>query len=184
MITIPSIGQLNWEEIFHKHRHRPASDILWMATWERLPVGRPVATIAPDKDSCPWCPNEKHNTLHLLHQCHIAQSLWDTAHMIFTCGANSQPPPYTPHPDFSPQQLRLLRSIQSATITSLWNSFTTRAFGHNPTPSHTDIINTFLSRLLMLRSLDLQIDPGTPWISIQKIYSLTNSTIDRYTPPT
>src|SRR5581483_4692033 len=180
---IPCVGQISWDEIFHQHRHRPASDILWLATWEWLPIGQPIATIAPDNTQCPWCPNIKHSTLHLLHQCHIAQSIWDAAHMIYADGTQSQPPLQIPNPSTTQHQLRLIRSLQSAAITTLWNAFTSRAFGHNPTPSHSDITNLLLGRLLFLRSLDLHIDPRTPWISPNRIQSIINISRNRYIPP-
>src|SRR5581483_8974510 len=157
------------------HRHRPASDILWLATWDRLPIGQPIATISPDNIQCPWCPNAEHTALHLFHQCHIAQSIWDTVHMIYTDGTHAQPPPHTPNPTLTPHQARLLRSLQSTAILTLWNAFTTRAFGHNPTPSHDDILNQLLGRILFLRSLDLQIDPLTPWIHPNKIQSFIHT---------
>ena len=182
-ITIPSIGPLSWEEIFHKHRHRPSTDILWMATWDRLPLGQPVSNISPDKKQCPWCPDITHSTLHLFHQCHIAQSIWDTTHMIYVSGTHSQPPPSIPHPSITQQQLQLLRSLQSAAILTLWNAYTTRAFGHKPTPPHTDIIHQFLGRLLFLRSIDKQIDPLTPWVSPKKLLTIINTAKNRYIPP-
>ena len=182
-ITIPSIGPINWDEIFHKHRHRPATDILWMATWDWLPLGQPVNNIAPDNKQCPWCPNVTHSTIHLFHQCHIAQSLWDVIHMMYADGTQSQPPPFIPHPDTTQPQLRLLRSLQSAAILTLWNAFTTRAFGHKPTPTHTDIIYQLLGHLLFLRSIDKKIDPLTPWTSPKKIQLIINTAINRYIPP-
>ena len=182
-LTIPSVGQVSWEEIFHKHRHRPASDLLWLATWDRLPVGQPVANIAPDNTQCPWCPSIKHSTLHLFHQCHIAQSIWDTAHMIYIEGTHSLPPPQIPNSSLSECQLRLIRSIQSAVLTTLWNAFTSRAFGHDPTPTHHDIVDQLLGRLLYLRTLDIHLDPLTPWIKPTKILSLIMIAKNRYTPP-
>ena len=182
-LTIPSVGQVSWEEIFHKHRHRPASDLLWLATWDRLPVGQPVANIAPDNTQCPWCPSIKHSTLHLFHQCHIAQSIWDTAHMIYIEGTHSLPPPQIPNSSLSECQLRLIRSIQSAVLTTLWNAFTSRAFGHDPTPTHHDIVDRLLGRLLYLRTLDIHLDPLTPWIKPTKILSLVMTAKNRYTPP-
>ena len=180
---IPNVGPVGWDEIFHKHRHRPASDILWLATWERLPLGHPIATIAPDKTQCPWCPNTPHNTLHLFHQCHIAQAIWDTVHAIYTDSTQSLPPPHIQTPSLPQQQLRLLRSLQSAAILTLWNAFTTRAFGRNPTPSHTDITNQLLGRLLFLRSIDIQLDPLTPWVPPNRIQSLLQTSKNRYLPP-
>ena len=182
-LTLPNVGQISWEEIFHKHRHRPASDILWLATWDRLPVGQPIATIALDSSSCPWCPNEENSTSHLFHHCHIAQMVWDATQMVFTYGAHSQPPPNLPSPSLSPQQHRLLRSTQSAAISILWNAFSSRAFGRNPTPSPTEITNQLIGRLLSLRALDLQIDPTTPWVSPSQLNSIINIAKHRHTPP-
>ena len=183
ILVIPRVGQVNWAEIIHSHRHRPASDLLWLATWERLPVGQPIATIAPDKAQCPWCPDIKHNIIHLFDQCHMAQSVWDTAHIIYTEGTHSLPPPYIPNPSLSEHQLRLLRSIQSAAILTLWSAFTTRAFGHNPTPTHTDIMDQLLGRLLYLRTIDLHINPLTPWVSPKKTLSVITVAKNRFVPP-
>jgi exonuclease III len=182
-LIIPSVGPASWDEIFHKHRHRPATDILWLATWDRLPIGRPIATISPDNIHCPWCPNTEHSTIHLFHHCHIAQSVWDTTHMIYAAGTHTQPPPCIPNPALTPQQSRLLRSLQSTALLTLWNAFTTRAFGHNPTPSHDDILNQLLGRILFLRSIDIHIDPLTPWINPNKIQSIINTSKNRYIPP-
>src|SRR6185369_6121723 len=113
-IIIPNVGQISWDEMFHKHRHRPASDVLWLATWDRLPIGRPVATIAPDSSNCPWCPDEEHNTLHLLHHCRIAQTVWAIAHRVYTDGTHSQYPPATPNSPLPPSEHCLICSIQSA----------------------------------------------------------------------
>ena len=135
-LTIPSVGQVSWEEIFHKHRHRPASDLLWLATWDRLPVGQPVANIAPDNTQCPWCPSIKHSTLHLFHQCHIAQSIWDTAHMIYTEGTHSLPPPQIPDSSLSECQLQLIRSIQSAVTNHTLECLYIKGFQPQPN-SHT-----------------------------------------------
>ena len=182
-LIIPGVGQAKWDEIFHKHRHRPASDILWLATWDRLPIGQPIATIAPDNTQCPWCPNTKHNTLHLFHQCHIAKSVWDTTHMIYADGTQSQPPPHTPNPSLTQHELRLTRSLQSAALLTLWNAFTSRAFGNEPTLLHNDIIQSMLGRLLYLRSIDLQIDPLTPWALPNRIQTILTISKNRYLPP-
>jgi len=103
--------------------------------------------------------------------------------MIYADGTQSQPPLQIPNPSTTQHQLWLIRSLQSAAITTLWNAFTSRAFGHNPTPSHSDITNLLLGRLLFLRSLDLHIDPLTPWISPNKIQSIINMSRNRYIPP-
>src|SRR6185312_1307179 len=91
--------------------------------------------------------------------------------------------PQIPNPSITQHQLQLLRSLQSAAITTLWNAFTSRAFGHNPTPSHVDITSLLLGRLLYLCSIDIHIDPLTPWISPNKIQSFINTSRNRYIPP-
>src|SRR6185503_2311367 len=88
-----------------------------------------------------------------------------------------------PKPTLTPQQSRLLRSLQSAAILTLWNAFTTRAFGEKPTPTHDEILNQLLGRLLFLRSIDIQLDPLTPWANPQKIQSLIFTAKNRYIPP-
>ena len=143
-----------------------------MATWDRLPIGRPIATLAPDKDWCPWCPDTEHNTLHLFQQCYIAKHIWDLAHMIFAASTHSHPPPTLPNPSLNTGEHRLLRSIQSAALSALWNAFTNRAFGLNAIPTHLEITYQFFRRLLTLRSTDLQLEPNTPWLTAEKIQSL------------
>src|SRR6185312_14482664 len=183
LLTLPSIGPVSWKEIFHTDCYRAASDLLWLATWQRLPIGRPIAKISPDKSQCPWCPNTEHNTLHLFHQCHIASTIWDTTHLIYTACTHSQPPPHTPDPSLTPQQLHLLRSLQSAAILTMWNAFTSRAFGHNPTLSISHILNQLLGRLLFLHMLDLHIDSLTPWINPTNILSIITCSKARYISP-
>jgi len=181
-LTFPCVGQISWSEIFHKHRHHPASDTLWLATWERLPIGRPLTTIAPDSSNCPWCPNEEHTTTHFIQECYTAKMVWDTVHMVYSSGTHSQPPPSIPDPSLSPSQHRLLCSTQSAALTTLWNAFTSRAFGRNPTPNIHEIAKQLLERLLSLRSLDLLIDPTTPWVPPNRIQHIITIAINRHTP--
>src|SRR6185312_3748490 len=137
----------------------------------------------PDKSQCPWCPNTEHNTLHLFHQCHIASTIWDTTQLIYTACTHSLPPPYTPDPSLTPQQLRLFRSLQSAAMLTIWNAFTSRAFGHNPTLSISHILDQFLGRLLFLCTLDLQIDPHIPWTTPNNILSVISLSKSRYISP-
>ena len=103
--------------------------------------------------------------------------------MIYAEGTHTQPPLVIPNPTLTPQQTRLIHSLQSTAILTLWSAFTARAFGHEPTPSHDDIINQLLGRILFLRTLDLQIDPLTPWINPNKIQSLLQIAKCRYLPP-
>src|SRR6185312_15993886 len=183
LLVLPPIGPVSWREISHTDHYQAASDLLWLATWQWLPIGRPIAKISPDKSQCPWCPNTEHNTLHLFHQCHIASTIWDTTHLIYTACTHSLPPPHTPDPSLTPQQLCLLHSLQSAAILTIWNAFTSRAFGHNPTLSISHILDQFLGCLLFLRTLDLQIDPHIPWTTPNNILSIISLSKSRYIPP-
>ena len=94
-------------------------------------------------------------------------------------GTQSHPPPHTPNPSLTQHELRLIRSLQSTAMLTLWNAFTSRAFGNEPTLPHNDIIQSMLGRLLYLRSIDIQIDPLTPWApQIEYKHSLIYQRID------
>src|SRR6185312_4041762 len=46
LLVLPPIGPVSWREISHTDRYRAASDLLWLATWQWLPIGRPIAKIS------------------------------------------------------------------------------------------------------------------------------------------
>src|SRR6185312_7637424 len=82
----------------------------------------------------------------------------------------------------TPQQLHLFRSLQSAAMLTIWNAFTSRAFGHNPTLSISHILDQFLGHLLFLHTLDLQIDPHIPWTTPNNILSIISLSREIHLP--
>src|SRR5437016_5352536 len=72
----PSLSPWTWQEIFHVHRPRKVSDVMWHMAHNHIPTGLRVAGISPDGPHCPWCPSILNSTIHLFYSCTTTSQVW------------------------------------------------------------------------------------------------------------
>ena len=169
----PSLSPWTWQEIFHVHRPRKVSDVMWRMAHNHIPTGLRVAGISPDGPHCPWCPSILNSTIHLFYSCTTTSQVWawaDSTARLLT----SLLSPLTSlilHSQSEDRQ-RIGRLIQSAAIYTIWIAYSDRAFGQKNTPSPSDLKHLYIYHILSYRHTDLAIHAKSPWPSISSISNI------------
>src|SRR5438128_252198 len=169
----PPLSPSTWQEIFHVHRPRKVSDIMWRIAHNNIPTGIRVAAISPDGPHCPWCPSTLNSTQHLFATCPITTQAWTWADNTARLLTNLLSPltSLISH-SRSATRKRIRRLIQSAVIHTIWNAHTDRAFGHKATPSLTNFRLLYISTIISYRCIDIARYPRAPWPPISSLSSI------------
>ena len=169
----PSLSPWTWQEIFHAHRPRKVSDIMWRIAHNHIPTGIRVAAISPDGPHCPWCPSTLNSTQHLFATCPITSQAWTWADNTARLLTNLLSPltSLIIH-SRSDTRKRIGRLIQSAVIHTIWTAYTDRAFGHQTTTSLSNLKLLYANTIVSYRSIDLARYPGAPWPPISSLSSI------------